>query len=70
MTIAALKSHFESPVAAETALRSDANIFSWTDYADRKAPAARETLAGHIGTAAIATYAVFNLAYLCVQYAF
>lgn len=70
MTIAALESHFESPVAAETALRSDANIFSWTDYADRKAPAARETLAGHIGTAAIATYAVFNLAYLCVQYAF
>ena len=70
MTIAALKSHFESPVDAETALRSDANIFSWTDYADRKAPAARETLAGHIGTAAIATYAVFNLAYLCVQYAF
>jgi hypothetical protein len=69
MTLAALKSHFESPVPAGAAPRHEAEILPWAKSARRSAPAVRDTLGGHLAGAGLATYALFNFAYVLVHYA-
>ncbi|HEX7775552.1 MAG TPA: hypothetical protein VF449_03390 [Parvibaculum sp.] len=71
MSFAALKTEFQPEFAAPVATRvsKDAVVLPWSKIVDRTAPAVRDTLAGHIGTSALATYALFNLAYVIAHYA-
>jgi hypothetical protein len=72
MSLAALKTPFEPELAAAPVaprLSTDAVVLPWSKIIDRAAPAVRDTLAGHVATSALATYALFNLAYVIAHYA-